>query len=79
MVVQMLEGCSLTHGEVEMNISDVGTFLDEDEAQQARILRCRAISEMLMERCTLHEVAASERILLGAKNLLSKYAFGSSE
>ncbi|CAJ1354305.1 unnamed protein product, partial [Effrenium voratum] len=76
MVVQMLEGCSLTHGEVEMNISDVGTFLDEDEAQQARILRCRAISEMLMERCTLHEVAASERILLGAKDLLSKYAFG---
>ncbi|CAJ1374519.1 unnamed protein product [Effrenium voratum] len=76
MVVQMLEGCSLTHGEVEMNISDVGTFLDEDEAQQARILRCRAISEMLMERCTLHEVAPSERILLGAKDLLSKYAFG---
>ncbi|CAJ1442445.1 unnamed protein product [Effrenium voratum] len=76
MVVQMLEGCSLTHGEVEMNISDVGTFLDEDEVQQARILRCRAISEMLMERSTLHEVAPSERILLGAQNLLSKYAFG---
>ncbi|CAJ1413508.1 unnamed protein product, partial [Effrenium voratum] len=76
MVVQMLEGCSLTHGEVEMNISDVGTFLDEDEVEQARILRCRAISEMLMERSTLQEVAPSERILLGAQDLLAKYAFG---
>ncbi|CAJ1427947.1 unnamed protein product [Effrenium voratum] len=76
MVVQMLEGCSLTHGEVEMNISDVGTFLDEDEVELARILRCRAISEMLMERSTLQEVAPSERILLGAQDLLSKYAFG---
>ena len=79
MVVQMLEGCRLTHGEVEMNISDVGTFLDEDEVELARILRCRAISEMLMERSTLQEVAPSERILLGAQDLLSKYAFGSSE
>ncbi|CAJ1330203.1 unnamed protein product [Effrenium voratum] len=76
MVVQMLEGCSLMHGEAEMDKQVVGAVLGEDEVQQSRILRCRAISEMLMERCILQEVAQSERTLLGAKELLTKYSFG---
>ena len=36
--------------------------------------RCRSIAEMLTERAMLQDVAPSDRVLAGAKNLLLKYA-----
>ena len=48
-----------------------------EEVAVATTLKCRSISEMLMERCILEEVQDSDRILAGAKQLLLKYAQGS--
>ena len=48
-----------------------------EEVAVATTLKCRSISEMLMERCILEEVEDSDRILAGAKQLLLKYAQGS--
>ena len=48
-----------------------------EEVAVATALKCRGISEMLMERCILEEVEDSDRILAGAKQLLLKYAQGS--
>ena len=48
-----------------------------EEVTVATALKCRGISEMLMERCILEEVEDSDRILAGAKQLLLKYAQGS--
>eukprot|EP00435_Cladocopium_sp_Y103_P042205 s268_g11.t1 len=43
--------------------------------QQALTLRCRAITEMLLERCVLQEVLPKDRVLSGARHLLLKYTF----
>lgn len=48
-----------------------------EEVAVATTLKCRSISEMLVERCILEEVEDSDRILAGAKQLLLKYAQGS--
>jgi len=48
-----------------------------EELAVATALKCRGISEMLMERCILEEVEDSDWILAGAKQLLLKYAQGS--
>jgi len=48
-----------------------------EEVAVATTLKCRSISEMLMERCIIEEVEDSDRILAGAKQLLLKYAQGS--
>ena len=48
-----------------------------EEAAIANTLKCRGISEMLVDRCILEEVEDSDRILAGTKQLLLKYAQGS--
>eukprot|EP00434_Breviolum_minutum_P029498 symbB.v1.2.026084.t1/scaffold2508.1/size77433/4 len=44
----------------------------EDAKRQSKLLKCRAITEMLTERVVLR-AAPTDRVLLGAKNLLLKY------
>jgi len=46
----------------------------EEEMESGSALRCRTITEMLMERCTLEEAQLSERTLTGAKGMLFKYS-----
>lgn len=46
----------------------------EEEIQSGLALRCRSISEMLMERRVLDEAQRSERTLTGAKEIFYKYA-----
>ena len=48
-----------------------------EEMAVATTLKCRSISEMLMERCILEKVEDSDRVLAGSKQLLLKYAQGS--
>jgi len=41
--------------------------------EQAKTLKCRSIAEMLTERVILQDVIHTDRVLLGAKQLLLKY------
>lgn len=45
----------------------------EDAQEQAKTLKCRSIAEMLTERVILQDVIHTDRVLLGAKQLLLKY------
>eukprot|EP00435_Cladocopium_sp_Y103_P058916 s144_g20.t2 len=46
----------------------------EEEMKSGSAVRCRTISEMLMERRVLEEAQRSERTLTGAKEIFYKYA-----
>lgn len=45
-----------------------------DIKNQVTTIRCRSISEMILERCVLQEVAPSDRVLAGARQMMLKYA-----
>ena len=61
---------------MELDTSDIWTIVDQQvEVQhQAVTIKCRAIAEMLTERCILQDVKQSQRALYGAKQLMAKYA-----
>ena len=46
----------------------------EDVKLRERQLKCRSLSEMLMERVILEEIAPTDRIMFGMKHLLVKYS-----
>jgi len=46
----------------------------EDVKLRERQLKCRSLSEMLMERVILEEVVPNDRIMFGMKHLLVKYS-----
>lgn len=58
----------------QAELGDVLSLVKMDTGAVGTSLKCRAIAEMLMERCILEEAEGSERILAGSKNLLLKYA-----
>jgi len=69
-IVTPVEGQHTTN---ELGEMELATLMDSKNAQQAAAVRCRAIAEMLTERCILQE-AEADRVLAGAKNIFAKYA-----
>ena len=53
-------------------------FANWDTGAVGTSLQCRAVAEMMMERCMLEEAESTERLLAGSKNLLLKHATGCS-
>ena len=60
------------HRSNELGEMELMTLMDSKNAQQAAAVRCRAIAEMLTERCILQE-AEADRVLAGAKHVFAKY------
>ena len=52
----------------------VTSTMDPDSSLHRAPRKCRAITEMLTERVVLR-AAPTDRVLLGAKNLLLKYTY----
>ena len=67
-----VEGQHRTNELNELGEMELATLMDSKNAQQAAAVRCRAIAEMLTERCILQE-AEADRVLAGAKNIFAKY------
>ena len=67
-----VEGQHRTNELNELGEMELTTLMDLKNAQQAAAVRCRAIAEMLTERCILQE-AKADRVLTGAKNIFAKY------
>jgi len=59
---------------IDEDVMMASWIASEEEMESGSALRCRTISEMLMERCTLEEAQLSERTLTGAKGMLFKYS-----
>eukprot|EP00434_Breviolum_minutum_P040609 symbB.v1.2.036088.t1/scaffold5017.1/size46094/3 len=74
--VKQIRGTSGTSGSdrsSDLLETDVFSVIGgEDAKRQSKLLKCRAITEMLTERVVLR-AAPTDRVLLGAKNLLLKY------
>ena len=49
-------------------------FNQEFESAFEAVRKCRSLSEMLMERVLLEEIAPNDRIMFGMKHLLVKYS-----
>lgn len=71
MLVTLLEDSRSPSLEDDNVLSFLGDSTLMQAKQQAITLRCRTITDMLLERCVLE--VAQDRILFGAKHLLLKY------
>lgn len=71
-IVTPVEGQHRTNELNELGEMELATLMDSKNAQQAAAVRCRAIAEMLAERCILQE-AKADRVLTGAKSIFAKY------
>ena len=60
----------------EINLeAELLSFIHGDDVKlRERQLKCRSLSEMLMERVLLEEIAPNDRIMFGMKHLLVKYS-----
>ena len=60
----------------ELNLeAELLSFIHGDDVKlRERQLKCRSLSEMLMERVILKEIAPNDRIMFGMKHLLVKYS-----
>jgi len=71
--VKQIGGTSGSDRSSDLLETDVFSIIGgEDGKRQSKLLKCRAITEMLTERVVLR-AAPTDRVLLGAKNLLLKY------
>jgi len=71
--VKQIGGTSGSDRSSDLLETDVFSVIGgEDAKRQSKLLKCRAITEMLTERVVLR-AATADRVLLGAKNLLLKY------